>query len=131
MICSSDKVEIRLFEVRISGVGPYLLTGIIPISAIHPKKVWTFFCSILWQDNAIERDVICRQLTLKDLNSNSWTTQVRELLYLYILISFQPSCNHPRKEHMEEIGEKGYPLLFPPPTQCRYVYMWGLAFKVE
>ena len=85
----------------------YLLTGSIRICAINNNKVLTFFCSVLRYDNAIERDVVCRQLALKVLNSNSWTTQVRELLYLYKLLSaLNLVLNTPRKSIWKKMVKK-------------------------
>ena len=65
----------------------YLLTGTLPMRAIVHKKILTFFGNIMRKETGIEKDVIRRQLAVKDLYSNSWVTQVRELLHLYKLPS--------------------------------------------
>lgn len=65
----------------------YLLTGSLPIRAIHHKKVLTFYASILRKEGSVERELVCRQLTMKTMDSNSWTVQVRELLHHYGLPS--------------------------------------------
>ena len=54
----------------------YILTGSLPIKAIHHKNVLTLLGSMLRREGSIELELITRQLALKDLNSNSWTTLV-------------------------------------------------------
>ena len=57
----------------------YTLTGSLPIKAIHHKNVLTLFGSMLRREGLIEQELFARQLAVKDLTSNSWTTLVKEL----------------------------------------------------
>ena len=63
----------------------YLLLGVLPMQAQHHIKVLTFFANILRRNDSVEREILLRQLAMKDLRSNSWTTQVRLLLDKYNL----------------------------------------------
>jgi hypothetical protein len=65
----------------------YLLLGAIPIEGQIHIKMLTFFCNILRRTGTVEYSVIQRQLAIKDLNSNSWVTQIRTVLAKYNLPS--------------------------------------------
>ena len=62
----------------------YLLLGCIPIEAQIHRNILIYFGKIINSDN-IEFQVIERQLAMKDLSSNSWTSQIRRLLSKYRL----------------------------------------------
>ena len=53
--------------------------------AIIHRKILTFFGSVMRRKQSLEREVICRQLVIKDIHSSSWVIQVREILHLYKL----------------------------------------------
>jgi hypothetical protein len=65
----------------------YLLLGCIPLKGQIHLKMLSLFGAILRRPGSIEYDVIRRQLAIKDLTSNSWTTQIRKILALYNLPS--------------------------------------------
>ena len=65
----------------------YLLLGTIPLEGQIHIKMLTFFCSIIRRPNSLEYNVICRQLAIKDLGSNSWVSQIRLILAKYNLPS--------------------------------------------
>lgn len=63
----------------------YLLIGMLPVKAEIHRKILTLFMSLLLRTGSTENDIIRRQLVMKDLQSHSWTTQVRVLLHKYSL----------------------------------------------
>ena len=63
----------------------YLLTGTLPAQAEVHKKILNLFMTILHRPGTPEYQVITRQLAVKQLDSNSWTTQLRKLLHTYKL----------------------------------------------
>jgi len=65
----------------------YLLLGCIPLEGLIHQKLLTFFAGILRRPGSIEYDVIRRQLAVKDLGSNSWVVQIRNILTKYGLPS--------------------------------------------
>ena len=76
----------------------YLMTGSLPLEAIHHRNTLTFFVNMLHRKESVEREVIIRQLAMKNMDSNSWVILVRELLYKYQLPSaFHLTDNPPRK----------------------------------
>lgn len=90
----------RLQHLPISTAIPaiYLLTGSHPIEALHHKGVLSLFGNVLRREDSTEKELVMRQLAMKDLKSNSWTSLVRELLYQYDLPpAFQLAENPPQK----------------------------------
>ena len=76
----------------------YLLTGSTPLEAIHHRNVLTLYARMLRREDSVERDIIARQLAVKDMTSNSWVILVRELLCKYDLPSaFELLRSPPRK----------------------------------
>lgn len=65
----------------------YLLCGILPIEGEIHKRVLTTFTRLLRDTSSAEYRIIKRQLALKDLSSNSWTSGVRMLTHMYGLPS--------------------------------------------
>lgn len=63
----------------------YILSGTIPIEGQIHKRILTLFGNICRLDNAIEKDVIRRQLSVKSMKSCGWAVQVRVLLLKYNL----------------------------------------------
>ena len=77
----------------------YILTGILPVEAMHHKNILGLFGNIIRRENSIERSIVSRQLVMKDMDSGSWVTLVRELLHKYHLPSaFHLIENIPSKE---------------------------------
>ena len=73
----------------------YLLIGSIPIEGQIHIRMLTFFCSVIRRPS-IGKQVIQRQLAIKDAGSNSWTVQIRNILTKYSLPSaFQLFDNPP------------------------------------
>jgi hypothetical protein len=63
----------------------YLLVGATPVTGQLHKRILTFFVNMLRREDSTERYVLQRQLSMKDLDSHSWTVQVRNLLKMYQL----------------------------------------------
>ena len=70
-----------------AGCALYILTGTLPMEAHLDSHVLSLFVRILHLDNTKEKELILRQLALKDRNSASWTQKVRDLLLKYNLPS--------------------------------------------
>ena len=76
----------------------YLLLGVLPLEAQWHINTLVFFASALRRPGSIERDVIQRQLVMKDESSLSWVWHVQKLLYKYSLPSaFELLQNVPEK----------------------------------
>ena len=77
----------------------YLLLGCIPIEGQLHIRMLTFFCNILRRTSSVERQVVERQLALKGSDTNSWTKQIKEILWMYGLPSaYQLLKDPPRKK---------------------------------
>ena len=63
----------------------YLLSGILPLKAVHHKYALTLLYNILSQPGSIEREVLITQLVTKDMSSNSWAVYIRKLLHQFII----------------------------------------------
>ena len=63
----------------------YLLIGCAPAEAILHRKILTLFITVASRPGTPEHSILTRQLAIKDLNSHSWTTQVRLILQQYQL----------------------------------------------
>ena len=72
----------------------YLLLGCIPIEGQIHIRMLTFFCSVLRRPS-IGRQVIERQLAVKNVKSHSWTVQIRNILAMYNLPSAYQLLNNP------------------------------------
>ena len=59
----------------------HILTGTTPIEANVDTQVLNLFIRILNLREAKEKDILQRQLALKDLDSLSWTQRVRKTLH--------------------------------------------------
>ena len=77
----------------------YLLMGCLPMRAYLHQNILSLFCTVLHRPGSPEYEIIVRQLTIKDLNSHSWTVQLRKILHKYNLpMALQLVNNPPRKE---------------------------------
>ena len=65
----------------------YLLRGCIQLEGQIHIRILTFFRNILRRPNTIENYIIKRQLSTKDLSSNSRITQIRLIFHHYELPS--------------------------------------------
>ena len=63
----------------------YLLLGCLPIQAQYELRKLGFFNRCLLRENSVEQEVMKRQLSMKDLDSHSWTVDLRLLLHKYEL----------------------------------------------
>jgi hypothetical protein len=59
----------------------HLLSASTPVEALHHKSVLSLFGRILNRENLTEKQLILRQMAMKDLSSHSWTALVRKLLW--------------------------------------------------
>ena len=76
----------------------YLLTGSLPLEAHHHKSVLSLFGRMVSRNGSLEREIVLRQLGMKDLQSGSWVSLVRRLLLQYELPSaFDLASDPPRK----------------------------------
>ena len=51
----------------------YLLTGSLPLKAIHHTNVFTLFVTMTRRVDSVEKEVLQCQVTIKDMVSHSWT----------------------------------------------------------
>ena len=78
----------------------HILTGTTPIEAYIDTQVLSLLIRILNLREAKEKDILQRQLALKDLDSLSWTQKVRKTLHKYHFPSaFDLLENPPYKSH--------------------------------
>ena len=78
----------------------YLLLGSLPIEGHLDLSVLSLFNRAVSIPGSLERDIIERQLAMKDLNSNSWTANVRKILNKYMLPSAFDILCYPRPKEM-------------------------------
>jgi hypothetical protein len=65
---------------------PYIISGLIPIEGQIHLKILAFMYNIfLLSEDSTEKKIARRQLAFKDINSNSWFTEVKSLLWKYDL----------------------------------------------
>jgi hypothetical protein len=65
---------------------PYIISGLIPIEGQIHLKILTFMYNIfLLSEDSTEKKRARRQLAFKDVNSNSWFTEVKSMLWKYDL----------------------------------------------
>jgi hypothetical protein len=81
----------------------HLLTGCLPLEALHHKSVLSLYGRMINRQGSLERDVILRQLGMHDFQSSSWTSLVRRLLLTYELPSaFELAMDPPRKDRWKK-----------------------------
>ena len=76
----------------------YLLIGALPIEGHLHLRMLSFFNRIINQPSSAECQIIRRQLAMKNLDSNSWIVQIREILHKYHLPSAFKLLNEPRRK---------------------------------
>ena len=70
-----------------SSAAVYLMTGSLPVEAMHHRNALNLFGSCLLRTDSTEKLLIQRQLAMKDMDSNSWVVSIRKMLYNYSLPS--------------------------------------------
>ena len=65
----------------------HILTGTIPVEAHLDALTLGMYVRVLLQNTAKEKDIVHRQLALKNMESASWTQKIRKLLHKYDLPS--------------------------------------------
>lgn len=82
----------------------YLLMGVPPIEALVHIRTITFFTNILRRTGSIERNLVERQLVMKEESAHSWVWYVQGLLKRYHLPSaFSLLENQPDKEGWKRV----------------------------
>jgi hypothetical protein len=82
----------------------YLLTGSLPLEAWHHKSILTLFSNISRKEHSIEKEILQRQAAIKDLESNSHITTIRQLLAQYKRPPAYEILNNPQlKRHWKQM----------------------------
>ena len=71
----------------------FTILGAEPIQSLIHKKVLTLLRNMCDQDDSTEKELIRRQLCLKDFHCNSWISFVRTILAPYNLPSLHDILN--------------------------------------
>ena len=82
---------------------PYIISGLISIEGQIHLKILIFMHSIfLLSEDSTEKKIARRQLAFKDINSHSWFTEVKSLMWKYDLPEIYWLLESPYKISMEE-----------------------------
>lgn len=82
----------------------YLLSGALPLEGQIHIKTLTFLASMLRHQNSLEREVLLRQVAMKDLESPSWVMYSQSILLYYKLPTvMELFTNPPRKDHWSKL----------------------------
>ena len=76
----------------------YLLWGALPIEGQIHIKVINFTVSMLRRSGSVERDLLLRQVAMKDIGSPSWVTYAQSLLMKYNLPTIMDLFGNPPKK---------------------------------
>ena len=79
--------RIQLLPQESASCANHILLGTLPMEAFLDSQVLGLFGRTLRLENAKEKELIWRQLALKDSDSSSWTQKVRKILDKYSLLS--------------------------------------------
>ena len=90
--------QIQHLPQNTASLAVYLLIGSLPLEAHLDLRVLSLFNRAVALKGSLERDILERQLAMKDLGSKSWTTVVRETLNKYSLPSAYDVLNFPRSK---------------------------------
>jgi hypothetical protein len=63
----------------------YLLSGTLPLEAQLHIATLTFVAGMCRRESSLERDILLRQVAMKDSNSHSWVVHIQRLLIHYRL----------------------------------------------
>ena len=89
--------QIQNLPPNTSNAATYLLCGVLPIEAEVDKRTLSTFGRIIRDPTTAEYDIVRRQIAVKGLSSNSWTSKVKKLTHkydlpsVYELLEFPPS----------------------------------------
>ena len=73
----------------------YLLTGLLPIQAQIHIRALSFLHNICSQsEDSIERQIFVRQMNVKTINSHSWVSDIRKILWQYDLGDLEEISNN-------------------------------------
>ena len=78
----------------------YLLLGALPLEGHLDLSILSLFNRAVAMVGSLERDIIERQLALKNLDSNSWTAMVRKTLNKYDLPTAYDVLKYPRPKEV-------------------------------
>jgi len=84
----------------------YLLPGMLPHTVQVHQKILSLYNTIIHRPASIEHEVMTRQLAMKDTSSNSWTSQLRKILFQYHLPSPIQLANNPAAKSRWKITVK-------------------------
>ena len=88
-----------MLHTNTSDIAIYVLSGLIPVEAQCHKKALVLFNNVCHQiENAVERRLAVRQLTVKTEKSNSWFIEVRRLFWWYKLVEAEDLLKTPVKK---------------------------------
>jgi hypothetical protein len=78
----------------------FIVTGFLTVIAQIERNALTIFSNICRQkDNVIEKRIgLLRQLTVKDMDSNSWFIVIKKMLYKYELLHPITLMNNPPRK---------------------------------
>ena len=95
-----------------AGPSLYLLTGLLPVEAIIDRNILVFLCNILRNTGTKEKEILRRQMSTKNLSSNSWVNTARSTLRKYDLPTiYELEYNHPDKmtwKRQVKVAVEGY-----------------------
>lgn len=76
--------QIQSLPERTADAAVYLLLGAPPLEAILDSKKLILFGSIC-RDGGVEKDIACRQISIKDYKTKSWFVDIKQCLLKYSL----------------------------------------------
>ena len=94
-----------------ANVAVLLMLGELPIQATVDKQTLVFFVNVVAQAHSNERQLVHRQLAMKDSRSHSWVIHVTKLLRQYdlpsphYLLETQPTPGGWKKNRYEKLSE--------------------------
>ena len=97
----------------------YILSGLLPIEAKIHRSQLTLFGNIIRQD-CVERDLVMRQLAVKDSSSKSWFIMLQETLLRYNLPSAYALLENPPEKKSWKLEVK-----------CKINKFWELEIKSQ
>ena len=81
----------------------HILLETLPLEAHLDTQVLSLFARLLHLPDSFEQEILCRQLSMKDIDSASWTQKVRTLLKKYSLPSaYDMLASPPKKKQWKQ-----------------------------
>jgi hypothetical protein len=91
--------QLQHFPPNNSNPATYLRSGVIPVHAEVDQRILSTFGRLARSTGSAERELIRRQINIKNLSSNSWTANVKLLTHKYQLPSvYEIMDNSPTKD---------------------------------